>query len=141
MKVSLKSKLKSVNPGDLICCSWSDASTGKSSGTGVTIDLPVKSWGVFVGLIGQKTKHIVLAQNSFRYSDWVYDMDYTAIPVHLADDVEVLVKGLVSGSSCGDACGEFLQRRTANVQSSTDFSKKNFPAEVGRTWQIQLSGH
>ena len=96
MKVDLKRKLKSAHPGDLICCSWSDASTGRSSGTGVTIDLPVKSWGVFVGLVGQKIKHIVLAQNSFRYSDWVYDMDYIAVPVHLADDVEVLVKGLVS---------------------------------------------
>jgi hypothetical protein len=94
--ISLKTKLKSVHPGDLICCSWSDASTGRSSGSGLAIDLPVKSWGIFVGLVGHKIKHIVLAQNSYRYSDWVYDMDYIAVPVHLADDVAILIKGIVS---------------------------------------------
>ena len=95
MTVSLKSKLKSANPGDLICCSWSDASTGRSSGSGLAIDIPVKSWGVFVGLVGRKIKHIVLAQNSYRYSEWVYDMDYIAIPVNLAER---------SGSSHKKAC-------------------------------------
>jgi hypothetical protein len=92
MKNSVKSKLDSICPGDLICCSWSDASVGKSSGSGMTIDVPVKSWGIFVGLIGDKIKHIVLAQNSFRYADGLYDLDYTAIPVGWALNVEVMAK-------------------------------------------------
>ncbi len=95
MKVSLKSKLESIRPGDLVCCSWADASTGKSSGCGLSIDLPVKSWGIFVGVIGQKTRHIVLAQNTFRYTEWVYDLDYTAIPLCFAVDIEVIVKELI----------------------------------------------
>jgi hypothetical protein len=94
-KSSLKSQLDSISPGDLVCCSWSDASVGKSSGSGMAIDVPVKSWGVFVGVIGAKTKHIVLAQNSFRYSDGIYDLDYTAIPLGWATEVAVLVKALI----------------------------------------------
>jgi hypothetical protein len=92
MKSNLKNQLESICPGDLICCSWCDASVGKSSGSGMTIDVPVKSWGIFVGLIGDKIKHIVLAQNSFRYADGLYDLDYTAIPVGWAIDVSVMVK-------------------------------------------------
>jgi hypothetical protein len=88
----MKTKLDQLCPGDLICVSWSDASVGKSSGSGMTIDVPVKSWGIFVGLIGDKIKHIVLAQNSFRYADGLYDLDYTAIPVGWALNVEVMVK-------------------------------------------------
>jgi hypothetical protein len=52
----------------------------------------VKSWGVFIGLLGEKTKHIVLAQNSFRYADGLFDLDYTAIPLSWTIGVEVLVK-------------------------------------------------
>ena len=91
-KNSLKTQLESINPGDLVCCSWSDASVGKSSGSGMSIEVPVKSWGVYVGLIGDKVKHIVLAQNSFRYSDGLFDLDYTAIPIGWATDVSVLIK-------------------------------------------------
>jgi hypothetical protein len=58
----------------------------------MAIDVPVKSWGIYVGLIGDKVKHIVLAQNSFRYSDGLFDLDYTAVPLGWAVDVSVLIK-------------------------------------------------
>jgi hypothetical protein len=89
---ALRKVLDSLCPGDLICCEWCDASVGYSSGSGVAIDVPVKSWGLYVGLFGEKTKHIVLAQNSFRYSDGLFDLDYTAIPLGWAVDVTVLVR-------------------------------------------------
>jgi len=54
---------------------WSDASVGKSLGSGVAVDVPVRSWGVFIGVLGEKNKHIVLAQNSFRYSSGVLVTD------------------------------------------------------------------
>jgi hypothetical protein len=60
-------QLESLSPGDLICVDWYDASIGKSLGSGVDVDVPVKSWGIFVGLLGQKNKHIILAQNDFLY--------------------------------------------------------------------------
>ena len=93
MKKSLKNKLQSMSPGDLICVDWLDASIGKSSGSGTSIDVPVKSWGVFVGCLGNRAKHIVLAQNSFRYSDGLFDLDYTAIPLSWALDLVTVAKG------------------------------------------------
>jgi hypothetical protein len=84
--------LENVNPGDLISIDWCDASVGKSSGSGMTIDVPVKSWGIYVGLIGDRVKHIVIAQNSFRYADGLFDLDYTAIPASWTLGVSTLVK-------------------------------------------------
>jgi hypothetical protein len=101
MKNNLRKTIESLNPGDLICCSWCDASVGKSSGSGMAIDVPVNSWGIYVGLIGDKVKHIVLAQNSFRYADGLFDLDYTAIPLSWAVNVSVLVKEhILKESAC-----------------------------------------
>jgi hypothetical protein len=100
--------LEGLSPGDLVCCSWCDASVGKSSGSGAAIDVPVKSWGVYVGLFGEKAKHIVLAQNSFRYSDGLFDLDYTAIPLSWTVDVEVLVKAHVAEELARTLVNSFL---------------------------------
>jgi hypothetical protein len=81
MKEILK-QIKGLAAGDLVSVEWCDASIGKSLSNGVSgIDVPVKSWGIYVGILGQKRKHIILAQNCFRYSDGLYDIDYTAVPV------------------------------------------------------------
>jgi hypothetical protein len=42
----LKARVQALSPGDLVCCEWCDASTGKSSGSGTDIDVPVKSWHI-----------------------------------------------------------------------------------------------
>lgn len=65
MKASLRKTIEGLCPGDLICVSWCDASVGKSSGSGMAIDVPVKSWGIYVGLIGDRVKHIVLCRTVF----------------------------------------------------------------------------
>jgi hypothetical protein len=78
-------QIKSLSPGDLVRVEWFDASIGKSLTGGLGgIDVPVSSWGVFVGVLGEKNKHIILAQNNFRYSDNLYDIDYTTVPTSLA---------------------------------------------------------
>ncbi len=100
--------LENVSPGDLIAVEWCDASVGKSSGSGMQIDVPVKSWGIFVGLIGDRVKHIVLAQNSFRYADGLYDLDYTAIPIGWAVDVSVLVKEHIPKDAACKLVNSFL---------------------------------
>ena len=108
MKSSLRKMIDGLSPGDLICCSWCDASVGKSSGSGMAIDVPVSSWGIFVGLIGDKVKHIVLAQNSFRYADGLFDLDYTAIPLSWAVDVSVLVKEHIPKEAASKLVNSFM---------------------------------
>ncbi len=95
-KLSLKEQLEHCRAGDLICVDWCDASTGKSSQNGGEIDVPVRSWGVYLGLIGARIKHIVLAQNSFHFSSEVFDLDYTAIPLGWAFEVHCIIAGHVS---------------------------------------------
>jgi hypothetical protein len=68
---------------------WTDASIGKTSTNGGIIDVPVRSWGVFVGMFGRR-KHIILAQNSFEYADGLCDLDYTAIPQGWIEDIQVI---------------------------------------------------
>jgi hypothetical protein len=108
MSKQILKTLESIKPGDLIAVDWCDASVGKSSGSGMTIDVPVKSWGIFVGLIGDRVKHIVIAQNSFRYADGLFDLDYTAIPVGWAIGASVLLKDHVPGESASRLVNSFM---------------------------------
>lgn len=108
MKSGLRKTIENLSPGDLICVSWCDASVGKSSGSGMAIDVPVKSWGIYVGLIGDKVKHIVLAQNSFRYSDGLFDLDYTAVPLSWAVEVSVLVKEHIAKEAAVKLVNSFM---------------------------------
>jgi len=117
-KKGLKKVFSELRPGDLVCVEWCDASVGKSSGSGVSIDVPVKSWGVYVGVFGERAKHIVLAQNSFRYSDGLYDLDYTAIPASWALDLVVITKSHLPENVAKSLVNSFLLggRRAFNHQ-------------------------
>ena len=109
---NLRTRLETVNPGDLICVEWSDASTGKSSfGSGCSIEVPVRSWGIFIGVLGAKLKHIVLAQNSFSYADGFYDLDYTAIPISWAFGVTTIAKQFIPKEAADNLVNSFLAGR------------------------------
>jgi hypothetical protein len=126
-KKGLKKVFESLCPGDLVCVEWCDASVGKSSGSGVSIDVPVKSWGIYVGMFGQRTKHIVLAQNSFCYSDGLFDLDYTAVPVSWTIDLILVAKNHVPEATAKSLVNSFLlgghrtfkHQRTFQRRSST----------------------
>lgn len=109
MKNSLKKQLKDLHVGDLISVSWTDASIGKSLGSGVAVDVPAQSWGIFIGLMGKRSKHIVLAQNNFQYSDGFYDIDYTAIPVSWTVTINVIDKNHVAKDEAQTLFTSFLR--------------------------------
>lgn len=55
MKEVIK-QVKGLTLGDLVKVDWFDASIGKSLSGGLNgIDVPVTSWGIFIGVLGQKT--------------------------------------------------------------------------------------
>ena len=99
---SLKKKLEMLEIGDLISVYWCDASVGNSLslGNAANIDVPVQSWGVYLGVLGAKTKHLILGQNSFCYADDLYDLDYTAIPLSWSTDVFCGCEGLYAQRCC-----------------------------------------
>ena len=108
MNKQVLKQLEKLSPGCLVCVEWSDASVGKSLGSGVAVDVPVKSWGVFIGVLGQKNRHIVIAQNSFRYSDGLFDIDYTAIPLTWTASIIVLARDHVPEQIANQLVNSFL---------------------------------
>ena len=108
----MKEVVKQVNGlslGDLIRVEWFDASIGKSLSGGLGgIDVPVQSWGIFLGVLGEKNKHIILAQNSFRYADGIYDIDYTAVPVTWTANITAIAKAHVPPEDAKQLLNSFL---------------------------------
>ena len=82
--------LESIRKGDLVRVDWFDASRGQALTIRGKLDIPVYSWGIFLGVLGQKRRHIVLAQNSFKLSNDLYDVDYTCVPTSFLDKVTVI---------------------------------------------------
>jgi hypothetical protein len=110
-------QIKGLVAGDLVCIEWSDASIGKSLSNGVNgIDVPVKSWGIFIGELGQRRKHIILAQNCFRYSDGLYDIDYTAVPLPWTTNASIIQKQHVGN----EEAQILLKSFTLNVKMKTE---------------------
>jgi hypothetical protein len=105
---NLRKCLAKLHAGDLVCVEWCDASVGKSSSSRSAIDVPVKSWGVFVGVFGSRAKHIVLAQNSFKYNDGLFDLDYTAIPVGWTLDLVVVAKSHLPAEVANNLVNSFV---------------------------------
>lgn len=124
----LKKQLGSLCVGDLICVEWCD-SVGKSSLSEASIDVPVKSWGVYVGLFSNHGKHIVIAQNSFRYTDDLYDLDYSAIPLSWTEDVSVLVKEHIQPEEAGKLVNSFLIGGNCRLSRTCTF-QRHLSAEV-----------
>ena len=105
-------QIKSLQLGDLVRVEWFDASIGSSRAG--SIDVPVNSWGIFIGVLGERNRHIILAQNNFKYSDGLYDVDYTAIPLTWAITMKVVNQGEVSPEEAKSLLESFLagRRRT-----------------------------
>ncbi|MEM3731739.1 MAG: hypothetical protein QXE74_08220 [Candidatus Bathyarchaeia archaeon] len=102
-------QVKELSLGDLIRVEWFDASIGKSLRGGLSgIDVPVKSWGIFLGVLGQRNKHIILAQNCFRFADGFYDIDYTAVPLTWVGNATVIAKAHVPLEEAKQLLNSFL---------------------------------
>jgi len=113
-------QIKDLRPGDLVKVEWFDASVGKSLSGGLNgIDVPVKSWGIYIGLLGQKNKHIIIAQNNFLYCDGVYDIDYTAVPTTWTNNIQIIQKNHVNTKEAEQLLNSFLKggRKTLNKRT------------------------
>ena len=112
-------EMKRLSIGDLVQVEWTDASIGKSLSAGMNVDVPVVSWGLYLGLLGQKSKHIILVQNNFRYCDGLCDLDYTAIPLTWSTKVDVIVKSHINPSEAQTLLNSFLMGGRRSLQNRT----------------------
>jgi len=115
MKEVLK-QIKNLQLGDLVRVDWFDASIGKSMGSSGNIDVPVKSWGIYLGVLGEKNKHIVLAQNNFKYSNGIYDIDFTSIPLSWTVRITVLGRSEVNSEEAQSLLKSFLLGRARTLK-------------------------
>ena len=118
------SQVKSLVAGDLVCVEWCDASIGKSLSNGLSgIDVPVKSWGVFIGVLGKRREHVILAQNCFRYSDGLYDIDYTAVPLPWTTNATVIEKAYVDAEEAQVLLHSFTINEKTKSSEKTSFNR------------------
>jgi len=101
----LEKQLKNIQLGDLVEVIWLDASRGKletveqmreGGATGAEIDLPVSSWGIYIGVFGKVAQHIVLVANRWLYSEGYGQIDCTIIPFGTVQDIKLLRSGVMS---------------------------------------------
>ncbi|MEM3698032.1 MAG: hypothetical protein QXQ94_11160 [Candidatus Bathyarchaeia archaeon] len=94
MSKTVLKEIETLNPGDLVCIFWNDASIG-SSFTTAGIPVPVKSVGIYVGYAGEP-KHAILCQNDFSYNLELHDVDYTAIPFPWFKEIQIIKKAFLT---------------------------------------------
>lgn len=115
MNKKVSRQIKKLRLGDLVRVEWFDASIGRSRGAG-PIDIPVKSWGIFLGVFGEKNKQIIIAQNNFRYTETIYDSDYTAIPVAWAVNVVALEKAHLPAEEAQNVLDSFISGKRRAIR-------------------------
>ena len=93
-------QIKGLQLGDLVKVKWFDASKGEARidrdvESQIQFDIPVTSWGVFLGVVGERTKHILLIRDHFQMNEalGVYDIDFNVVPVGMIHGVEILRQG------------------------------------------------
>jgi len=118
MQKQVLKQIRALRCGALIRVEWVDASIGKSM-VGGTIDVPVVSYGIYLGCLGEKHQHLILAQNSFRYSNGLYDVDYTAIPISWSLKITVVSEREVEAAIAQALLTSFLQGRCRTLKRRT----------------------
>jgi len=115
----VRKQIKGLQLGDLIRVRWFDACKGEArideqSEAEVQFDIPVTSWGVFLGVVGEKTKHVLLIRDHFQMnaSMGVYDIDFSVVPIGMINSVELLKRSELEPSVAKLLQQAFLKART-----------------------------
>jgi len=105
MSEKVVEQLKKLRLGDLVEVTWLDASRGKletveelreAGAAGAEIDLPVTSYGVYIGTFGRIAKHVVLVASQWLFSQGYGQIDCTIIPVGTVENIRVLMPKLMN---------------------------------------------
>ena len=108
--------LADIAPGDLVCVDWYDANIGKSRASS-SVEVPVKSFGIFVMVAKAKKATILLAQNCFEYADGFFDVDYMAIPAAWSSGIQVISKQYISRRMAEGLAESFMVTKNAVKRS------------------------
>jgi hypothetical protein len=129
--------LEGIEPGDLVVVDWLDSSHGRietqrelreTKPNVAVIDCPVKSYGVFLGLFGKKSQHIVVSS-----SLWIYtaiedygQVDTIVIPIGCVEDIKLLQSQVLDANNVMLCRNAFLKGRCYNFGSRVVIHNKAF---------------
>ena len=108
MSKKVLKQLSKLQLGDFLEVTWLDASRGKletveemreAGASGAEIDLPVTSYGVYIGAFGKIGKHIVLVASKWLYAQGYGQIDCTIIPVGTVENIRVLQSKLMDAEN------------------------------------------
>ncbi len=120
----LEEALKKLHPGDSVKVEWLDASRGKietvekfteAGAEGAEIDLPVNSFGVFIGIFGKKRRHVVLVASQWVYCRGLGQIDCTVIPLGTVEKVTLIQSGVMEGRDVRACQTAFIHSRTVRL--------------------------
>lgn len=117
----VRKQIRDLQLGDLIRVRWFDACKGEarideqSEEAKVQFDIPVTSWGVFLGVVGEKAKHILLIRDHFQMnaSSSVYDVDFSVVPIGMIHAIEILKRSELEPHVAELLQQAFLKARTS----------------------------
>jgi len=117
-------QLGELQSGDLIEVTWLDASRGRletveelreAGVPGAEIDLPVISYGVYIGTFGKIAKHIVLVASQWLFAQGYGQIDCTIIPVGTVEDINVLKPKLMDAKNVHVCQQAFIHGRARRL--------------------------
>ena len=110
--------------GDLIEVTWLDASRGRletveelreAGASGAEIDLPVTSYGVYIGAFGKIAKHIVLVASQWLFAQGYGQIDCTIIPVGTVENIRVLLPKVMNAENVQVCQQSFIHGRARRL--------------------------
>lgn len=117
-------QLGDLQLGDLIEVTWLDASKGRletveemreSGASGAEIDLPVTSYGVYIGAFGKIAKYIVLVASKWLYAQGYGQIDCTIIPLGTVENIRVLLPKLMDAENVRVCQQAFIHGRARRL--------------------------
>jgi hypothetical protein len=117
-------QLSELQLGDLIEVTWLDASRGRletveelreAGVPGAEIDLPVISYGVYIGTFGKIAKHIVLVASQWLFAQGYGQIDCTIIPVGTVENINVLKPKLMDAKNVHVCQQAFIHGRARRL--------------------------
>ena len=117
-------QLSELQLGDLVEVIWLDASKGRletveemreSGASGAEIDLPVTSYGIYIGAFGKIAKHIVLVASKWLYAQGYGQIDCTIIPLGTVENIRVLLPKLMDAENVRVCQQAFIHGRARRL--------------------------
>jgi len=124
MSKKVLKQLGELQSGDLIEVTWLDASRGRletveelreAGVPGAEIDLPVISYGVYIGTFGKIAKHIVLVASQWLFAQGYGQIDCTIIPVGTVENINVLKPKLMDAKNVHVCQQAFIHGRARRL--------------------------